>query len=83
MRAVKINGVTYDLDSLSDEVKTHLRYLSFIDSEAERLTMKMNMLKLSREQVGKMLDLAIARHTLNMPPAEKSQDAEGAAGPTG
>ena len=83
MRPVKINGVTYELDALSDEVKTHLRYLSFINSETERLTMQLNMLKVAREGIGKMLDLAMARHTLNAPPGEKPRDTEGASGSTG
>jgi len=77
MRQVKINGVTYELDSLNDEVKSHLKYLSFIDSEAARLTMQLNVLSLSREQVGRMLDLAMARHTVKDSSPEKPQGAPG------
>jgi hypothetical protein len=83
MRPVKINGVTYELDTLSDEVKTHLKYLSFIDGEAERLTMRLNMLKLARDGVGKMLDVAMASHTLNGQSGEKPRSAESASGSPG
>jgi hypothetical protein len=83
MRPVKINGVTYELDELSDEVKTHLKYLSFIDSEAERLTMQLNTLKLARDGVGKMLDIAMARHTLDPKSGDKPRGMEGASGSTG
>ena len=83
MRNVKINGVTYDLDSLDDEVKKHLRYMSFIDSEVERMSMHMNMLRLAREQVGRMLDLAMARHTLKDTAQANPQESPGTTGLAG
>jgi hypothetical protein len=68
MALIKINGVAYELDALSDEVRTHLKYLSFIDAEIERLKMQLGAFHLSREQVGRMLDSAMALHNLNQTP---------------
>lgn len=69
MPFVKINGVTYDVDAISEEVKGHLRALSFIDSELERIGMQLSVLRISREEVGRRLDLALTRQELNRPDA--------------
>ena len=68
MALIKINGVAYELDSLNEEVKTHLKYLSYIDSEIERLKMQLGAFHLSRDQVGRLLDIAIANHEINATP---------------
>lgn len=65
MPFVKINGVTYDVDAISEEVKGHLRALSFIDSELDRIGMQLSVLRISREEVGRRLDLALTRQELN------------------
>jgi hypothetical protein len=70
MALVKINGVTYELDALSEEVKTHLKYLAYIDGEIERLKMQLGTFHLSRDQVGRLLDNAMAHHALNETPFE-------------
>lgn len=69
MPHVKINGVTYDVDTLSDEVKSHLQALAFIDAESERLAMQLSVMRISREEVGRRLDLALTRQELNRPAA--------------
>lgn len=73
MAMVQINGVTYEFDTLSDEVKTHLKYLSYIDSEIDRLKMQLGTFHLSREQVGRMLDVALTQHTMNETPFERNE----------
>jgi hypothetical protein len=69
MPLVKINGVTYDVDAISEEVKGHLRALSFIDAELDRIGMQLSVLRISREEVGRRLDLALTRQELNRPDA--------------
>ena len=76
MALVKINGVTYELDTLSDEVKTHLKYLSYIDSEIERLKMQLGTFHLSRDHVGRLLDISIANHAMQHTPFENSPPVE-------
>ena len=67
MPFVKINGITYDFETLSDELKNHLKHLAFIDSEMERLSLQMNVLRISREEIGRQLDSAVLRQELNQP----------------
>lgn len=69
MPHVKINGVTYDVDTLSDEVKSHLKALAFVDAESERLAMQLSVMRISREEIGRRLDLALTRQELNRPTA--------------
>lgn len=64
MPIIKINGLAYELDTLGDEAKGHLRYLAFVDSELERLMMRADMLKLARDEVGRRLDRALLRETV-------------------
>ena len=64
MPIIKINGLAYELDTLSDEAKAHLRYMAFIDSEMERLSMRADTLRLAREEVGRRLDRALLRETI-------------------
>lgn len=70
MPLVKINGVTYEFDELSEDVKTHLKYLSYIDSEIERMKMQLSTFHMSRDHVGRLLDSAMANHALNQSPFE-------------
>jgi len=65
MPIIKINGVAYELDTLGDEAKAHLRYMAFIDSEMERLSMRADMLRLARDEVGRRLDRALLRETIS------------------
>jgi hypothetical protein len=67
MPFVKINGVTYDVDAISEEVKGYLRALSFIDAELDRIGMQLSVLRISREEIGRRLDLALTRQELNRP----------------
>jgi hypothetical protein len=76
MPSVKINGITYDFETLSNELKNHLKYLAFIDSEVERLNLQLNVLRISREEIGRQLDSALLRQELNQsqPVGEASQN---------
>jgi hypothetical protein len=65
MAAIKINGVTYETDSLSDDVKGHLRHLAHIDQEFERLHMKMDVLRIARAEIGARLDNDLLRSQIN------------------
>ena len=77
MPSVKINGITYDFDALSEELKNHLKHLAFIDAEIERLGLQMNVLRISREAIGQQLDSAVLRQELNQaqPAGEPPQGA--------
>ena len=65
MAEIKINGVTYETDSLSDDVKGHLRHLAHIDQEFERLHMKMDVLRIARAEIGARLDNDLLRAQIN------------------
>jgi hypothetical protein len=67
MAAIKINGVSYDVERLSDEVKAHLQRLSFIDAETERLHLQMDVLRVARDEIGARLDRALLHMELNQP----------------
>lgn len=73
MPLIKINGLAYEFDSLSDEAKGHLRYLAFIDAEMEQLSMRINLLKISRDQIGQRLDEALLRQSVAQSPTEAAQ----------
>ena len=73
MPLIKINGLTYEFDQLSDEAKGHLRYLGFIDVELEQLSMRINLLKIARDDIGQRLDTALLRQSVNDSPPELAQ----------
>lgn len=73
MPLIKINGLAYEFDTLDDEAKGHLRYLAFIDAELEQMAMRMNLLKISRDQVGQRLDAALLRQSVAESPPELAQ----------
>jgi hypothetical protein len=70
MPMVKINGLAYEFDNLSEEAKGHLRYLAFIDAELEQLSMRINLLKISRDQIGQRLDDALLRQSVMQSPPD-------------
>ena len=76
MPLVKINGITHDFDQLGDEVKSHLKYLAFIDAELEQLGMRQNLLHMARDQVGQRMDRALMRDSINQLPAEALQSSD-------
>lgn len=65
MAQVKINGVPYDTDLLSDEVKDHLRHMAHIDEEFARLNMQLDVLRIARVEIGNRLDRALLREQIN------------------
>jgi hypothetical protein len=73
MPLIKINGQAVEFDSLSEEAKGHLRYLAFIDADLEQLSMRINLLKLARDQIGQQLDSALLRQSINESPTEFAQ----------
>jgi hypothetical protein len=73
MPLIKINGLAYEFDTLNEEAKGHLRYLAFIDAELEQMAMRMNVLKISRDQVGQRLDAALLRQSVAESPPELAQ----------
>ena len=70
MSMVKINGITYQFEGLSDEVKNHLKFMAFIDSELEQLAMRRSLLMMSREQIGQRMDKALIVESINKAPVE-------------
>ncbi len=73
MPLIKINGLAYEFDKLDEEAKGHLRYLAFIDAELEQIAMRMNVLKISRDQIGQRLDAALLRQSVAESPPELAQ----------
>ena len=73
MPLIKINGLAYEFDTLNEEAKGHLRYLAFIDAELEQTAMRMNVLNISRDQVGQRLDAALLRQSVAESPPELAQ----------
>ncbi len=47
-KSIKIDGVDYELDALSDAVKTSLSNLRVVEREMERLTIQLNIAKTAR-----------------------------------
>lgn len=73
MTMVKINGVTYEFEALSEEVKNHLKFLAFIDAELEQLAMRRSVLLISREQIGHRLDKAMVHQSIVQSVQESAQ----------
>jgi len=55
MTTIKIDGVEYELDSLSEECKAQLVSLRFVDSEIARMNAQMAALKTARIAYGKAI----------------------------
>jgi|GEM_PF-1566131 len=64
MPLIKINGITYEFEQLTEEVKGHLRYLSFIDAELEQNQMRIASMRIARDEVGRRLDQALVEQSL-------------------
>jgi len=64
MPLIKINGITYEFDKLTEEVKGHLRYLSFLDAELEQSHMRLASMRIAREEVGRRLDQALVHQSI-------------------
>ena len=65
MPIITINGVSYEADSLSEDIKGHLHHLAHIDHEFERLTMQMDVLRIARAEIGARLDRELLRAQMN------------------
>ena len=81
MPLIKINGINYDAEALSPEVKAHLQRLAFIEAEVERVRLQMDVLFVAREEIGVRLDRALVSMELNQEgaPAQgtSGQEAQG------
>ena len=55
MPQVQVNGKDYDLDSLSDDAKSNLASLQFVQSELKRLEAKVAVFKTSEAAYGRAL----------------------------
>ena len=56
---IKIDGKEYDTDSLSDEAKSQLASIQFVDSELTRLQAKAAALQTARLAYSKALQAAL------------------------
>ena len=56
MPSVKINDKEYDFDSLSDDAKSNLASLQFVQSELKRLEAKLAVFKTSEAAYARALD---------------------------
>jgi hypothetical protein len=73
MPLVKINGIAYEFENLSDEIKGHLKYMAFADAELEQLSMRQNLLFIARDQIGQRMDRALLRDSVNQSPTDQAQ----------
>ncbi len=60
MPIIKIDEQNYDLDQLSDEAKTQLASLQFVDAELQRLNAQAVVLQTARRAYAKALNEALA-----------------------
>jgi hypothetical protein len=67
-KSIKIDGVDYELDALSDAVKTSLSNLRVVEREMERLTIQLNIAKTARAVYANNVKK-------NLPKADKAADA--------
>lgn len=61
MTTVKIDDKDYDLDSLSDEAKSQLQSLQFVDAELQRLNAQAAVLQTARIAYSKALQEALPK----------------------
>ena len=60
MPIIKIDGKDYELDSLSDEAKSQLGMLQFVDAERQRLNAQTAILQTARMAYARALNDALA-----------------------
>ena len=66
MPIIKIDDKDYELDSLSDEAKSQLTMLQFVDAELQRVNAQTAVLQTARNTYAKALNEALAASaTLN------------------
>ena len=66
MPVIKIDEKDYELDNLSEEAKSQLAMLQFVDAELQRVNAKAAVLQTARNAYSKALnDALIAYQTLN------------------
>lgn len=60
MQMIKINDIEYDFDALSNEAKTQLQSMRFVDAELARLNSQIAVLKTARVAYAMALGQALA-----------------------
>jgi hypothetical protein len=55
MKLITVDGKQYDPAKLSDEARSHVAHLAYIETELQRHQMGINVLKVSRQRIGDML----------------------------
>jgi hypothetical protein len=61
MKLITVDGKQYDPANLSEEARSHLAHLAFIETELQRHQMGINVLKVSRQRIGDMLRAALPK----------------------
>ena len=56
---ITIDNQQYNPEDLSDEAKSHLSHLAFIEAETRRCQMNINILNVARQRIGEMLKKAL------------------------
>jgi hypothetical protein len=55
MKLITVDGKQYDPAKMSDEARSHVAHLAYIETELQRHQMGINVLKVSRQRIGDML----------------------------
>ena len=66
---ITINNQQYKTADLSEEAKAHLAHLRFIDVEIQRCQMSVNVLTVSRQRIGELLQKALPKAVNPVAPA--------------
>lgn len=61
MKLITVDGKQYDPANLSEEARSHLAHLAYIETELQRHQMGINVLKVSRQRIGDMLRAALPK----------------------
>jgi hypothetical protein len=59
MKLITVDGKQYDPAQMSDEARSHVAHLAYIEAELQRHQMGINVLNVSRQRIGDMLRTAL------------------------
>jgi hypothetical protein len=59
MKLITVDGKQYDPAKMSDEARSHVAHLAYVEAELQRHQMGINVLKVSRQRIGDMLRSAL------------------------
>ena len=63
MAKITIDGTEYDYDDLSDEVKAQLASIRFVDSEIQRIQLKLAALQTARNAYGRAVQDVLGKNS--------------------